>query len=133
MLAMYAFSVSGLNYLAHLLLITLCQQYFSPSGTKIGQLHVFLVPQLSAYHCLPLGCSSFRYIVKSLGPQDVLSVLSICSTIAITIVAETYGPFMCIPAILLCVPFHPFVIGLFLETYQQVDQATCSKMEEMLL
>src|SRR6267154_1011448 len=117
MLAMYAFSVSGLNYLAHLLLITLCQQYFSPSGTKIGQLHVFLVPQLSAYHCLPLGCSSFRYIVKSLGPQDVLSVLSICSTIAITIVTKTYGPFMCIPAILLCAPFRPFIIGLFLETY----------------
>ncbi|KAG1892348.1 hypothetical protein F4604DRAFT_1698961 [Suillus subluteus] len=29
--------------------------------------------------------------------------------------------------------FAPFVIGLFLETYQQVDQATRSKMEEMLL
>src|SRR6267154_4008452 len=62
MLAMYTFSVSGLNYLAHLLLITLCQQYFSPSGTKIGQLHVCLVPQLSAYHCLPLGCSAFVHI-----------------------------------------------------------------------
>jgi pre-mRNA cleavage complex 2 protein Pcf11 len=29
--------------------------------------------------------------------------------------------------------FAPLVIGLFLETYQQVDQATRSKMEEMLL
>jgi pre-mRNA cleavage complex 2 protein Pcf11 len=29
--------------------------------------------------------------------------------------------------------FTPFVIGLFLETYHQVDQATRSKMEEMLL
>ncbi|KAG1765875.1 hypothetical protein EV702DRAFT_981210, partial [Suillus placidus] len=29
--------------------------------------------------------------------------------------------------------FAPFVIGLFLDTYQQVDQATDSKMEEMLL
>ncbi|OJA13805.1 hypothetical protein AZE42_00515, partial [Rhizopogon vesiculosus] len=29
--------------------------------------------------------------------------------------------------------FAPFVLGLFLETYQQVDQATRSKMEEMLL
>ncbi|KAG0709743.1 hypothetical protein DFH29DRAFT_885631 [Suillus ampliporus] len=29
--------------------------------------------------------------------------------------------------------FAPIVIGLFLETYQQVDQATRSKMEEMLL
>src|SRR6267154_2296344 len=29
--------------------------------------------------------------------------------------------------------FAPFVTGLFLETYQQVDQATRSKMEEILL
>jgi len=29
--------------------------------------------------------------------------------------------------------FAPFVMDLFLETYQQVDQATRSKMEEMLL
>src|SRR6267154_2443477 len=77
-----------------------------------------------AYHCLPLGYSSFGYIAKSLGPQDVLSILSICSTVTIAIVAKTYGPFTCIPAILLYAPFHPFIIGLFLETYQQVDQAT---------
>ncbi|KAG6375292.1 armadillo-type protein [Boletus reticuloceps] len=48
---------------------------------------------------------------KSLGPQDVLSVLltnlrvqecqsRVCSTVAIPIVAETCGPFTCIPAIL---------------------------------
>lgn len=29
--------------------------------------------------------------------------------------------------------FAPFVIPLFLDTYQQVDQTTRSKMEEMLL
>jgi len=51
------------------------------------------------------------YIAKSSGPQDVLSVLlrnlgmqelqsRICSAVAIAIVAETCGPFMCIPAIL---------------------------------
>jgi hypothetical protein len=55
--------------------------------------------------------NSFGYIVKSLGPQDVLSVLltnlrvqerqsCVCSTVAITIVVETCGPFTCIPAIL---------------------------------
>jgi splicing factor 3B subunit 1 len=55
--------------------------------------------------------NSFGYIAKSLGPQDVLSVLlanlrvqerqsHVCSTVAITIVAETCGPFTCIPAIL---------------------------------
>ena len=54
---------------------------------------------------------SFSYIAKSLGPQDVLSVLltnlrvqerqsRVCSTVAIAIVAETCGPFTCIPAIL---------------------------------
>ena len=54
---------------------------------------------------------SFSYIAKSLGPQDVLSVLltnlrvqerqsRVCSTVAITIVAETCSPFTCIPAIL---------------------------------
>jgi splicing factor 3B subunit 1 len=48
---------------------------------------------------------------RSLGLQDVLSVFltnlrvqarqsRICSTVAIAIVAETCGPFMCIPAIL---------------------------------
>jgi len=52
-----------------------------------------------------------RAAVKSLGPQDVLSVLltnfrveerqsRVCSTVAIAIVAETCGPFTCIPAIL---------------------------------
>ncbi|KAJ6493700.1 armadillo-type protein [Mycena vitilis] len=55
--------------------------------------------------------NSFGYIAKSLGPQDVLSVLltnlrvqerqsRVCSTVAIAIVAETCGPFTCIPAIL---------------------------------
>ncbi|KAG6380418.1 armadillo-type protein [Boletus reticuloceps] len=55
--------------------------------------------------------NSFGYIAKSLGPQDVLSVLltnlrvqecqsRVCSTVAIPIVAETCGPFTCIPAIL---------------------------------
>jgi splicing factor 3B subunit 1 len=55
--------------------------------------------------------NSFGYITKSLGPQDVLSVLltnlqeqerqsRVCSTVAIAIVAETCGPFTCIPAIL---------------------------------
>lgn len=29
--------------------------------------------------------------------------------------------------------FAPFVVGVFLETYEQVDQSTRSKMEEMLL
>ncbi|KAG1815410.1 armadillo-type protein [Suillus variegatus] len=49
--------------------------------------------------------------IGSLGPQDVLSVLltnlrvqerqsRVCSTVAIAIVAETCGPFTCIPAIL---------------------------------
>jgi hypothetical protein len=47
--------------------------------------------------------NSFGYIAKSLGPQDVLSVLltnlrvqerqsRVCSTVAIAIVAETCGP-----------------------------------------
>ena len=55
--------------------------------------------------------NSFGYIAKSLGPQDVLSILltnfrvqerqsRVCSTIAIAIVAETCGPFNCILAIL---------------------------------
>jgi splicing factor 3B subunit 1 len=55
--------------------------------------------------------NSFGYIAKSLGPQDVLSVLltnlrvqerqsRVCSTVAISIVAETCEPFTCIPAIL---------------------------------
>nr|GAT46774.1 predicted protein [Mycena chlorophos] len=55
--------------------------------------------------------NTFGYIAKSLGPQDVLSVLltnlkvqerqsRVCSTVAIAIVAETCGPFTCIPAIL---------------------------------
>ncbi|KAJ7761918.1 armadillo-type protein [Mycena maculata] len=55
--------------------------------------------------------NTFGYIAKSIGPQDVLSVLltnlrvqerqsRVCSTIAIAIVAETCGPFTCIPAIL---------------------------------
>ncbi|OAX31718.1 hypothetical protein K503DRAFT_870513 [Rhizopogon vinicolor AM-OR11-026] len=56
---------------------------------------------------------SFGYITKSLGLQDVLSILltnlrvqerqsRVCSmvAIAIAIVAETCGPFTCIPAIL---------------------------------
>src|SRR6267154_2443480 len=74
MLAMYAFSVSGLNYLAHLLLITLRQQYFSPSGTKIGQLHVFLVPQLSALTIvyllviLPLDILRSPWVLKMSSP-----------------------------------------------------------------
>jgi splicing factor 3B subunit 1 len=48
--------------------------------------------------------NSFGYIAKSLGPQDVLSVLltnlwvqehqsRVCSTVAIAIVVETRGPF----------------------------------------
>jgi splicing factor 3B subunit 1 len=55
--------------------------------------------------------NSFGYIAKSLGPQDVLSVLltnlcvqerqsRVCSSVAIAIVAEKCGPFTCIPAIL---------------------------------
>ncbi|KAF8323538.1 armadillo-type protein [Cantharellus anzutake] len=55
--------------------------------------------------------NTFGYIAKTLGPQDVLSVLltnlrvqerqsRVCSTVAIAIVAETCGPFTCIPAIL---------------------------------
>jgi splicing factor 3B subunit 1 len=55
--------------------------------------------------------NSFGYIAKSLGLQDVHSVLltnlrvqerrsRVCSTVAIAIVAETCGPFTCIPAIL---------------------------------
>jgi splicing factor 3B subunit 1 len=55
--------------------------------------------------------NTFGYIAKSLGPQDVLSVLltnlrvqerqsRVCSAIAIAILAETCGPFTCIPAIL---------------------------------
>ncbi|KAJ7773444.1 armadillo-type protein [Mycena metata] len=55
--------------------------------------------------------NTFGYIAKSIGPQDVLSVLltnlrvqerqsRVCSTIAIAIVAESCGPFTCIPAIL---------------------------------
>ncbi|KAJ7227323.1 armadillo-type protein [Mycena pura] len=55
--------------------------------------------------------NTFGYIAKSIGPQDVLSVLltnlrvqerqsRVCSAIAIAIVAETCGPFTCIPAIL---------------------------------
>ena len=44
------------------------------------------------------------------------------------------APLMATPPLAhLCAPFRPFVISLFLETYQQVDQATRSKMEEMLL
>ncbi|KAJ6513090.1 armadillo-type protein [Mycena sanguinolenta] len=55
--------------------------------------------------------NTFGYIAKSIGPQDVLSVLltnlrvqerqsRVCSSIAIAIIAETCGPFTCIPAIL---------------------------------
>ena len=55
--------------------------------------------------------NSFGYIAKAIGPQDVLQVLltnlrvqerqsRVCSTVAIAIVAETCGPFTCIPAIL---------------------------------
>lgn len=55
--------------------------------------------------------NSFGYIAKAIGPQDVLQVLltnlrvqerqsRICSTVAIAIVAETCGPFTCLPAIL---------------------------------
>lgn len=55
--------------------------------------------------------NSFGYIAKAIGPQDVLSVLltnlkvqerqsRVLSTVAIAIVAETCGPFTCIPAIL---------------------------------
>ncbi|GAA6005403.1 U2 snRNP complex subunit HSH155 [Rhodotorula paludigena] len=55
--------------------------------------------------------NSFGYIAKAIGPQDVLSVLltnlkvqdrqsRVCSTVAIAIVAETCGPFTCIPAVL---------------------------------
>jgi splicing factor 3B subunit 1 len=55
--------------------------------------------------------NSFGYIAKSLGPQDVPSApltnlqvqecqSRVCSTVAIAIVAETCGPFTCIPAIL---------------------------------
>ncbi|CAG8597296.1 15054_t:CDS:10, partial [Acaulospora colombiana] len=55
--------------------------------------------------------NTFGYIAKTLGPQDVLSVLltnlrvqerqsRVCSSVAIAIVAETCGPFTCIPAIL---------------------------------
>ncbi|KAH9935969.1 small nuclear ribonucleoprotein [Epithele typhae] len=52
-----------------------------------------------------------EFVPPSLGPQDVLQVLltnlrvqerqsRVCSTVAIAIVAETCGPFTCIPAIL---------------------------------
>lgn len=55
--------------------------------------------------------NSFGYIARALGPQDVLQVLltnlrvqerqsRVCSTVAIAIVAETCGPYTCIPAIL---------------------------------
>lgn len=55
--------------------------------------------------------NSFGYIAKAIGPQDVLQVLltnlrvqerqsRVCSTVAIAIVAETCGPFTCLPAIL---------------------------------
>ena len=54
--------------------------------------------------------NSFGYIAKSLGPQDVLSVLLtnlrvqelkvVSSTVAIAIIVETCGPFTCIPVIL---------------------------------
>lgn len=55
--------------------------------------------------------NSFGYIAKSVGPQEVLSILltnlkvqerqsRVASSIAIAIVAETCGPFTCIPAIL---------------------------------
>ncbi|KAK7033247.1 putative splicing factor 3b subunit 1 [Favolaschia claudopus] len=55
--------------------------------------------------------NTFGYIAKSIGPQDVISVLltnlrvqdrqsRVCSSIAIAIVAETCGAFTCIPAIL---------------------------------
>ncbi|KAF7312643.1 SF3b1 domain-containing protein [Mycena indigotica] len=55
--------------------------------------------------------NTFGYIARSLGPQDVLSVLltnlrvqerqsRVCSTVAIAIVAETCGPFTCIDAFL---------------------------------
>ncbi|KAJ8589876.1 ARM repeat-containing protein, partial [Rhizopogon salebrosus TDB-379] len=46
--------------------------------------------------------NSFGYIAKSLGPQDVHSVLltNLRVTVAIAIIAETCGPFTCIPAIL---------------------------------
>ena len=55
--------------------------------------------------------NSFSYIMKSLGLQDVLSVLltnlrvqecqsHVCSMVAIAIIAEMCGPFTCIPTIL---------------------------------
>ena len=55
--------------------------------------------------------NSFGYIARAIGPQDVLQVLltnlrvqerqsRVCSTVAIAIVAETCGPFTCLPAIL---------------------------------
>ncbi|WFD00902.1 U2 snRNP component prp10 [Malassezia yamatoensis] len=55
--------------------------------------------------------NSFGFIAKAIGPQDVLQVLltnlrvqerqsRVCSTVAIAIVAETCGPFTCLPAIL---------------------------------
>ncbi|KAH0445962.1 hypothetical protein IEQ34_025205 [Dendrobium chrysotoxum] len=55
--------------------------------------------------------NTFGYIARALGPQDVLQVLltnlrvqerqsRVCSTVAIAIVAETCGPYTCIPAIL---------------------------------
>ena len=55
--------------------------------------------------------NSFGYIAKAIGPQDVLQILltnlrvqerqsRVCSTIAIAIVAETCGPFTCLPAVL---------------------------------
>ncbi|KAJ7261822.1 armadillo-type protein [Mycena haematopus] len=55
--------------------------------------------------------NTFGYIAKSIGLQDVLFVLltnlrvqerqsRVCRTIAIAIIAETCGPFTCIPAIL---------------------------------
>ena len=55
--------------------------------------------------------STFGYIAKAIGPQDVLHVLlnnlkvqdrqmRVCTTVAIAIVAETCGPFTVLPALM---------------------------------
>merc|ERR1712085_185889 len=55
--------------------------------------------------------STFGYIAKAIGPQDVLHTLlnnlkvqdrqmRVCTTVAIAIVAETCGPFTVLPALM---------------------------------
>jgi len=55
--------------------------------------------------------STFGYIAKAIGPQDVLHTLlnnlkvqdrqnRVCTTVAIAIVAESCGPFTILPAIM---------------------------------